>query len=116
MFVLAALVVACAGPQPRSGPQKVTTHAWCEAVGMASCRNIGNQCFNGMSGFEQGCLESFVARCTQGRDDTPTQRSYDDLNACVQYTDSRSCEELGRDAGEEVVGTGRYAELCKLRP
>lgn len=116
ILALASLCGACAvnNNNRQSGPEPVTVGQWCEVVGEATCRNTGDKCFDGMSGFEEGCLDSFVRECAGGRDSAASQRTYDDLNACVDYVDSRSCSELGQDTGQAMVGTGSFAQLCKL--
>ena len=113
---LASSVVACAGGEVKTGPEPVSVGHWCGAVGKATCGNTADKCFGGISGFEEGCLDSFVERCTGGDAGRMTTRSYDDLNVCVGFVDSRSCEQLGSDTGEAMVGTGTFAQLCTLEP
>jgi hypothetical protein len=114
IVALASLVVACAAAEKKTGPEPVPVEEWCEAVGKATCRNTGDKCFGAMAGFEEGCMDSFVPRCTGGRSGALSKRSYDDLSACVDYVDSRSCEQLGADTGEAMTGTGSFAQLCKV--
>ncbi|MEM9190919.1 MAG: hypothetical protein AAGF12_17165 [Myxococcota bacterium] len=121
-LMLAILVVGCTslfacGPTPlRTGPDPVPREEWCDVVSARMCSAMTDQCFNGMSEVEDGCLGGDrIENCLAGRSgDEPSGRSYDDLNRCVTLIDSLSCGELGSGTGGMMVGAGPLAEHCQL--
>ena len=114
-FFGVVVFAACGGAEQPAGPQPVDVGEWCEAVGASMCRGTADKCFSGMSGVEDGCRDSFTPSCMGNRDAaTPSGRTSDDLGACVDYIESRSCEQLGQDTGQALTGSGSFAQLCIL--
>jgi hypothetical protein len=75
------------------------------------CKSVGNRCFGGLSGFAQGCMDSFQPNCVGGRDTSaPSGRTQSDLDRCLARIDALSCEGLGAS-----IGAGALGDLCSVR-
>ena len=95
LLVLISLASGCV-PR-RVGPDPVSVGEWCDAYGDAMCVWVHESCTQGAAvppGEE--CGRRNATACLEGRPRGQSSgRSYDELNACIDYLEALNCTELG---------------------
>lgn len=111
VLLLLLLTSGCATVPQHAASDPASLGTWCGQVGAAMCRALADRCFSGMSGVAEGCNDTIVGPCLAGRAaETPSGRSFGELDQCVAQIRSLSCEGLG--AG---LGSGALAQPCSAR-
>lgn len=96
--LLALVVSSAAGCVPRRvGPDPVPAGQWCDAYASAFCVWEHDSCTEGLAVPPgEDCARQGAAACLGGRGrGATTGRSYDQLNACIDYLEALDCHALG---------------------
>lgn len=96
LVALTALFASSCIPR-RAGPDPVRAGEWCDTFGETMCLWVHDNCAQGAAvPPSHECAEGYARACLRSRPRTSaTGRSYDELNACVDYIEELNCPELG---------------------
>lgn len=113
-LVLVSFALGCV-PR-RVGPDPVPVGEWCQAYGDAMCVWVHESCTQGAAvppGEE--CGRRNAAACLAGRPRGQSSgRSYDELNACIDYLEALDCTELGMTSTD--AAHFMYVDFSRLPP